>query len=270
MYTHRAIILSALLGLVSACDRGPVLATVGDKDITEEEFAAFMELKRLPSIDPQKRAALLDQYVEREALAAAIGEEDLLNEKLIAAELNEFRKEMLISRYFEKFLQEQVTDQAVQNYYNMHAADYEDKKVRVAHVLIRTEQNMPETERKARLTIAQEVYSKLSSGADFAEIADQYSEDRVSAKKGGDLGWLKEGAIDPRFSETVFQLKEGEISEPFETAFGFHIVKVLEPPMVVKRSFDAVKGDIRYQLRNEVKQAELERLTKHVKVRKET
>lgn len=269
MYTYRVIILSALLSLTSACDRDAVLATVGDKKITEEEFTTFMELKRLPSIDPQRRATLLDQYLEREALAAAIEREDLLNEKLIAVELNEFRKEMLISRYFEKFLQEQVTDEAVQNYYNMHAADYEDKKVHVAHVLIRADRNMSETERKARLTIAQEVYSKLSSGADFTEIAAQYSEDRVSAKKGGNLGWLKEGAIDPRFSEVAFQLKEGEFSEPFETAFGFHVVKVLESPMVVKRPFEAVKGDIRYQLRNEVKQAELERLMKNIEVRKD-
>ena len=50
------------------------------------------------------------------------------------------------------------------------------------------------------------------------------------------------------------------MSEPFETPFGFHVVKLIDGPKVVKRPFDAVAGDIRYQLRNKAKQAEIERL----------
>ena len=57
----------------------------------------------------------------------------------------------------------------------------------------------------------------------------------------------------------------GEISEPIETPFGFHILKVLEGPLVVTQPLDAVKGDIRYQLRNKAKDAELKRLVAQVK-----
>jgi len=257
----RIVLLFVALLALSACgDKAPKLATVDGKTITQAQFDAYAKFKRLPVQDDNKRNALVDQYLEREALASVIEKSDVLDKTLAQAELNEFRKEMLISRYFEQYLRDQVSDQAVQNYYASHAGDYEEKKVHVAHVLIRTKKNMSETERKVRLTTAQEVYSKISAGEDFAKVAADYSEDTVSGKKGGDLGWMKEGAIAPVFSKTIFGMSPGEVSEPFETPFGFHVVKQLEAPTVVKRPFEAVKGDIRYQLRSQAKDAELKRL----------
>ena len=81
---------------------------------------------------------------------------------------------------------------------------------------------------------------------------------------------MKEGSIDPRFSKTVFEeLEPGGVSEPFETPFGFHVVKVIEGAKVVKWPFAAVAGDIRYQLRNKAKKAEMERLMGVVKIERE-
>jgi peptidyl-prolyl cis-trans isomerase C len=265
--------LSLLALGLAGCGNGkseqpPSLAVINGQPITKAEFAAYLKFKRVPDNGQKRRQLLLDQYLEREALAAAIEKTDLLDKELIEAELNEFRKEMLISRYFEKFLEDKVTDQAVQNYYNTHAADYEERMAHAAHILIRTNPKMSETERKAKLTTAQDAYSQIRAGKDFAEIAENYSEDRISAQKGGDLGWLKEGSIDPRFSKILFELEPGAVSEPFETPFGFHIVKLIEGPKVVKRPLSAVAGDIRYQLRNKAKQAELERLLAEVKIKK--
>lgn len=257
-----------ILFFTVSCGKDDNLATINGKPVTQAEYKAYLKFKRVPEKDEKRRSKMLDPYLEREALAEAIEGEKLLDSELIKAELNEFRKQMLISRYFEKYLKDKVTDQAIQNYYNTHAGDYEQKKVRVAHILIRTNKKMSETERKAKLTTAQEAYSKIRSGKDFAEAAKEYSEDRISSKKGGDLGWLRDGSIDPRFSKTVFEMKSGEVSEPFETPFGFHVVKVLEEAKVIKRPFNAVAGEIRYQLRNKTKKAELERLMKKVKIEK--
>jgi len=272
-YPGILLLTLALLALgLAGCgdgDKSPKLATVNDKSITAAEFAAYLKFKRVAGGDEKRREMLLDQYIEREALAAAIESQDVLDNDLIAAELNEFRKEMLISRYFEKFLKDKVTEQAIQNYYNTHAADYEQRMAHAAHILIRTNKAMGETERQVKLTTAQEAYSRIRAGEDFGEIAQNYSEDRISAKKGGDLGWLKEGSIDPRFSKTLFELQPAGVSEPFETPFGFHVVKLVEGPKIVKRPFGAVAGDIRYQLRAKAKQAELERLVAQTKVEKE-
>jgi len=251
---------------LSGCGSADTVATVGGEAISKEQFEAYLKFKRVPENDSARRAAALREYTERAALAKAIEDSGLLEKELTAAELEEFRKEMLISRYFQKFLDERVSDQAVESYYAQNADQFQEKKVHVAHILQRTHSKMSEEERKAKLTALQEAFSKLKTGADFAEVAKQYSEDKVSGGRGGDLGWMKEGAISPRFSEVIFSTAAGQISEPFETPFGYHVVKVIEGPMVVKRPIEAVKGDVRYQLRNQAKNAEMERLRKQVKV----
>ncbi len=257
-----SLVTCALAFSLVACDKkdkaGP-LAKINGRPVSEAEFSAYLKLKRIPE-DDRRREAELDAYLEREALADTIAKEKLLDEQMVEAELNEFRKEMMISRYFEKLLAEKVSEEAIRNYYNMHAADYETNKVRVAHVLFRTSPKMNEQERQVKLTAAQEAYSKLRAGADFAELAGEVSEDRASARRGGDLGWMKEGSIDPAFSKKIFSMKPGELSEPLQTAFGFHVIKLVEGARTERKPLQAVKGDIRYQLRGETKQAEMKRL----------
>ena len=243
-----------------------ILATIDDHEISGNQFQAYLTLKRLSTTDEARRLKIFERYVERAALADAIEKENYLDHHLMAEELNEFRKEMLISRYFEKFLSETVTDQAVQNYYHTHISAYEIQKAHAAHILIRTRQAMSDPERQAKRTIAQEAYAKICSGENFATIARNYSQDNISAKKGGDLGWIKKGSIHPLFSQTLFDLKPGDVSLPVETPFGFHIIQMIEAPKTIRRPLDAVAAEIRYQLRNEAKQAESDRLKKNVRI----
>ena len=79
---------------------------------------------------------------------------------------------------------------------------------------------------------------------------------------------MQEGAVDPEFSKHLWALKVGEVSEPFLTPFGFHIVKQLEGAQVVKRPVESVEGDIRYQLRNQAKVEETERLLKSITIKR--
>lgn len=250
-----------------SCGNSANIAKVNGEKITKKQFEAYVQFKRLPVQDEKRKAAFVDQYCKREALAGVIEKEDVLDDAMVNAELNEFKKEMLISRYFEKFLKDQVTDQAVSNYYNTHAAEFEKKKVHIAHILIRTNKMMSEIEKKAKLTTAHEAYTKIKENVPFAEIAEQYSEDTVTQKKGGDLDWINEGSINPTFSTIAFKLKKDEVSEPFETPFGYHIVKVLEEQKVINQPFDAVAGNIRYELKNKIKQAEMERLMSKTKIK---
>ncbi|WP_181919546.1 peptidylprolyl isomerase [Alkalilimnicola ehrlichii] len=265
----RTVLALGIVLVLAACSRGgdeDAVARIGDKTISEAEFSAHLDFKRIPADDARRREAALQQYVEREALATVIEQSDVLDRAAIQAELNEFRQEMLISRYFQAFLNDRVTEEAIESYYLNNADNYQHRQVRVAHILQRTHSGMDESERQAKLTTLQEAYSKLRAGADFAELVQQYSEDQVSAAKGGDLGWLREGTISTRFSEVAFNTPAGELSEPFETPFGFHIVKVLESPMTVKQPLEAVRGNIRHQLRNQAREAELERLLGEIEI----
>lgn len=265
------VLLIAFIFFLSACgkgDKNPTLAKVNGTAITKEQFDAFLKFKHMADQNDKNHSALLSQYIDREALTSVIEKDDLIDKTLTQAELNEFKKEMVISRYFENYLNNTVTEQSVQNYYNTHAGDYEEKKSHVAHILIRTNKKMSEPERQAKLTTAQEAYSKIKSGKPFGDIAKDYSEDKVSSPKGGDLGWLKQGSISPKFSDIVLSMKPGDVSEPFETPFGFHVVTLIEEPKVIKKTFESVAGNIRYQLRNDAKKAEMERLMSKASIKR--
>lgn len=251
---------------LSGCSDSGAIATVNGRDITQAEFDAYLKFKRVPEQDKARVDRALDEYVQRAALAAAIEKTEKLDADLIGAELEEFRRQMLIGRYFEEHLKKSVDDDAVRNFYTNNMADYETQRMHVAHILVRVDSKMSETERQAKLSTAHEAYSRIQKGEEFTDVAKIYSEDTVSAKKGGDLGWLAEGSVDPEFSKRLFSMKPGDVSEPFLTPFGFHVIKAVEGPQKVTRPLDAVEGDIRYQLRNETKIVETERLLKTIKV----
>lgn len=254
-----------LVAGISACSKQESIGTVAGNVVTKEEYEAFLKLKNVPINDAERYERMKEQYVERIALTSAIESSEKLDVLLMDAEVEEFKRQLLISRYFEDHLNNSVSDEGIQNYYNLNEDKFQSEQVHVAHILFRVDPKMGETERQAVLSTAHDAYSKITSGGEFEEVAKALSEDTVSAKRGGDLGWINKGAVAPEFSEKAFSLSKSEVSEPFLTAFGFHIIKVLEAPQVVKKPFEAVKGDIRYQLRNEAKTAETQRLLDSVK-----
>ena len=251
-------VIAATLFLV-ACGQEKV-GEVNGRAVTTEAFDSYLSFKRVPKQDEKRVETLLKDYMQREALADLISDTDLVDPAVLEAELNEFRKQMMISRYFEQFLNEKVSDDALKNYYATHAEEFQQEKIKVAHILFRTHEKMSDAERQALLTQAQEAYSKARAGGSFAELAEQYSQDTISAKQGGELGWVRRGAIDPVFSGKVFEMNAGDISEPFASPFGYHVVKVQEDAQTVTTPFEKVQGDIRYRLRQQAKQAEMERL----------
>lgn len=263
----KLFLVGAISTMLVACGED-YIAEVNGRGVEKADFDAYIAHKRITVRNDEQQENILDQYLQREALADYIETKEFSGDALVAAEINELKKEILISRYFERHLKNSVGDDAVLNFYNSNIEKYEEKKVHVAHVLLRLNRNMDESQRKVKLTTAQEAYSKIQNGMDFSEASDKYSEDGVSAKKGGDLGWLAEGSIHKNFSDLAFSLKEGDISQPIETPFGFHIIKVIEAPKVNRKTFESVKGEIRYQLRNQAKQAERQRLLNAITIKK--
>lgn len=101
-------------------------------------------------------------------------------------------------------------------------------EVHAAHILLGT-RNQPDSVVAAQGALIDSLYTVVTTpGADFGEIAKQYSQDPGSAQRGGDLGWFGPGMMVKEFDETSFALKDGEISKPFRTQFGWHIIYRIE------------------------------------------
>jgi len=98
------------------------------------------------------------------------------------------------------------------------------RQTRARHILIKVNELVSSDEARHKLVGLKE---RLDNGADFAELARLYSND-LSAAKGGDLGWLYQGDTVPDFERAMDALKIGEVSDPVQSPFGWHLIQVLE------------------------------------------
>jgi len=99
------------------------------------------------------------------------------------------------------------------------------RQTHARHILIKTDEITSDFEARNRLERLRE---RIRSGDSFAELARSHSDDPGSAAQGGDLGWANPGTYAPAFEEAMEALEPGEISAPFRSRFGWHIVQVLE------------------------------------------
>ncbi len=102
-------------------------------------------------------------------------------------------------------------------------------QIKIAHIMIKTQPNAsPQQIEDARQKIVA-IHNRLVKGEDFAAVAKAESQDNSSAPNGGELPWIRSGQIIPEFEQVAFSLdKIGEISQPFQTAFGWHVVKLID------------------------------------------
>lgn len=113
------------------------------------------------------------------------------------------------------------------------------------HILLKAEKGQAESQAAQRLS---QVRGRIQKGADFAQLAKEMSADTGSAQQGGDLGWASPGMFVPEFEAALSQLKPGQISEPFSTTYGVHIVQLLETreqTLSIREQKDRLRGKLR-------------------------
>ena len=96
-------------------------------------------------------------------------------------------------------------------------------QTKVRHILVMPNEIRSDADAKARI---EQVYNKLLNGENFAELAKEYSDDPGSGSAGGDLGWVNPGDMVPKFDQTMQDTKPGDMSKPFKSKFGWHILQV--------------------------------------------
>ncbi|QIZ83130.1 molecular chaperone SurA [Bermanella marisrubri] len=99
------------------------------------------------------------------------------------------------------------------------------RQTKARHILI--QENEIRNSQQAKKLI-NDLYKKLKNGADFDELAKEYSDDPGSKLSGGDLGWVNQGDMVPAFEQTMNATKKGQISEPFKSRFGWHVLQVTD------------------------------------------
>lgn len=124
---------------------------------------------------------------------------------------------------------------------------FEPEKVRARHIFLRG----AEGDEKSREDLIRDIHQKLTSGAaTFETLTRAFSEDPRTKEKGGDLNWFSRSRLPRDFTGPVFSLAPGQVSEPFQTRLGWHIVEVLERQEARPLSYEEVAVEIKHHLEN--------------------
>jgi len=232
------IMIAALAAPVRAegPDAGTVVATVNGTPITLGQMAVTRDAlpddyKQLP--DEVLFKGILDQLIQQ-TLVAAKAEAEMTPR--VELELANRRMNYLSGTYLDRIAEEALTEEALNALFTEKYGDAPAaKEYSAAHILVPTREE------------AVAVRERLDAGEDFATIARELSQDPGSAQNGGDLGWFGLGMMVEPFEKAVVAMQAGQVSEPVETQFGWHVIRlneVRDRPVTLDEKRDELAGEI--------------------------
>ncbi|HDR68383.1 MAG TPA: hypothetical protein ENN61_04960 [Bacteroidaceae bacterium] len=116
-------------------------------------------------------------------------------------------------------------------------------QIKVAHIFVRLPEEMGEEEKTESWKKINMVYDSLKAGADFAKMAERYSEDPASARTGGEMPWFGTGRMIPEFENACFEIENiGDFTKPVKTYYGWHIIKLIDRKPI--GTFEEMKPDL--------------------------
>ena len=228
--------LFVLFGGLAADAQDSIVAKVNGKTITEADMKLAeaeigSDLGTLP--EPTKRRVLVEFLIENQLFADAAEGQNLASGAAFNERLQYWRRRALRDAYFDTTVRNTINEAEARKLYDgMVGAAKPEEEVRARHILV-------ESKDKAR-----DLYEKLAHGSDFAQLAKEHSKDPGSKDQGGELGFFTRGQMVPQFEEAAFKLKKGEVGEPFQSQFGWHIVRVDDRRQRPVPRFEAVKDRV--------------------------
>jgi len=280
------LVISFLRGTFSAEKKHPheeVIATVNGKKITQADLANRLETygnADAETLDTIKQEILdqlitdilLEEFIDRQGLVVASEEiereVDQVRsnitgnqkdsgqslEKVLAAigsNIGEFKRSIKHSLALEKYFNNKLDDRTLEKYFDGNENLFNGESVKVSHILIDTRNMKTQEELSHALEQIKSIRKEIDIGAAFDEMANKYS-NCPSAQNGGDLGFIqRKGNLARSFSDTAFSLRIGQVSEPVQTEYGYHLIKVTEKKEGVNVKFGDVKQKVRLAVLDE-------------------
>jgi len=242
-------LLGAMALPAAAQDADTVVATVGKTEITighmiiaHESLPA--EYQSLPNETLFR--GILDQLIQQTILAQSLGEN--MSKRVALAVENE-RRSLRAGEAVESVLGQEITEAQIQAAYEKRFKDApEGEEFNASHILLETQED------------ALAVVAELEAGAAFEAIARAKSTG-PSGPNGGNLGWFGTGAMVPTFEAAVIALKIGEVSQPVQTQFGWHVITLNDVRSKSVPSLDEMRADLQAEMRRAAVEARIAELT---------
>jgi len=234
-----------------------------DEALTLSSFATPSEMKRLRALAEQERQVSWFTVAPAKYIAEATASDADLQAYYDAHKAQYMTPETVDLHYVELSmaqLESKVTvdDAQLKAYYDDQKTKTPERftqpeQRRVRHILLQVSDPKDDATVKAK---AESILKRAQNGEDFSALAKEFSQDPGSAQQGGDLGWSERKAFVGPFADAAFGMKEGEITGPVKTQFGYHILKLdgIQPTNI--KTFEQAKAD----LETEYRRSEAERM----------
>ncbi len=237
--------------------RAAVYDRVLDRLIVFHLLLQESETRQLVIDDAEVRAEIgriREGFPSEEAFQAQLVEWGTSLEELQA----ERRRDLRIAKLIDADVSPRIAvgDEAVRAFYDQHPDQFaETEAVRASHILIEAGSDAAPAERDAARARAEAIRSEAATGADFAALAREHSDDGATAPAGGELGFVTRGQTVPPFEEALFTLQPGEIGPVTESRFGFHVIRADGRRDARVVPFEEAGGGIRRMLVEQARQA---------------
>lgn len=168
--------------------------------------------------NPQLRAAVRDELINREVIAQAADKSGLTKTAELQNELDLMRQTVIVQAYLRDYIRSHpITDAEMQKEYDRIKAELGSKEYRARHILVATEGE------------AKGIIAELKKGAKFEDLAKKHTKDDGTRDNGGDLDWQAPGTFDKDFSSALVKLGKGKYTEtPVKTRFGYHVIQLID------------------------------------------
>lgn len=248
----------ALTGTARAEDptADTVVATVNDAEITLGHMIAMRDnlpAQYLQLDDKTLFDGILDQIIQQVALSAE-AEDNLRKRDTLVLENQ--RRGYLAGVTLDETAKAAVTEEKIEELFQERYAGQEPgKEYNAAHILVETEEE------------AKAIKAEVDGGADFAATATEKSTG-PSGPNGGDLGWFGIGMMVKPFEDAVIAMEPGQVSDPVQTQFGWHIIKLNEVRSAAAPTIEDVRDDLASELQGSAVEEKVKALTEAAKVEK--
>jgi hypothetical protein len=205
-----------------------LLARAADHELTVEEAARLVAASRVSEGGRQAALTLADLWVDYVLLATAAAEDSTFAQLDLAPMVERMAHQAMVTALRDSVVRAdaRIADAELRRRY---AAEGASSEVRARQILLTAPPAAPPAMRDSARAAIRELRARIvEGGEDFAEVARRHSQDAGSVAQGGDMGFFGRGDMEEPFERAVYALEPGDVSEPVQTSYGYHIVRVEE------------------------------------------
>jgi len=210
------------------------------------DFFDTYSRERFIKVPEESKISQIENWAENQLMIdAAMAVDYFKKNKNLQKELDKYMAQANVRYYLDRtILDSIITHERMIDFYNRMGTE-----INANHILIqwdKTNNAVTRTKEEAK-QLAEEIAKKAKAGEEFSALVQKYSDDK-NAGKHGNLGFFGAGRMVPSFEQAAFSMRKDEISDPVESRFGFHIIKVVDVQKTAVKSFEEEKENIKNKL----------------------